>query len=47
MSGCAALRPVRRALSEAGALAVASVIVGVSTGFTVGFYEYFAYRANW
>jgi len=34
-------------LSEAGALAVASVIVGVSTGSTVGFYEYFAYRANW
>ena len=34
-------------LSEAGALAVASVIVGVSTRVYLGFYEYFGDRANW
>ncbi len=37
----------RPRLRTAGAAAVASVICGLSAAFTVGFYEYFAYRAGW
>lgn len=38
---------LRRRLSRAAAAVVASVAIGVLAGLTIGFYEYFAYRADW
>lgn len=38
---------LRRRASRATALFTVSVAIGVLAGVTVGFYEYFAYRANW
>lgn len=38
---------LRRRASRATALFTVSVAIGVVAGLTVGFYEYFAYRANW
>jgi hypothetical protein len=38
---------LRKRLSERTAFVIASLVLGVSAGITVGFYEYFAYRANW
>ncbi|MFO1518923.1 MAG: hypothetical protein U1F57_04560 [bacterium] len=35
-----------RKLSEKMAALLASLIIGIASGFTVGFYEYFAYRAG-
>ena len=37
----------RRRMTPVSAAAVVSVGIGVLAGITVGFYEYFAYRANW
>jgi hypothetical protein len=36
-----------RALRPAAALALAGLLTGVAAGITVGFYEYFAFRADW
>lgn len=38
---------MQRTWSGVTALGLSSVVVGVAAGITVGFYEYFAYRANW
>lgn len=38
---------LRRRMSPATAAVVVSVTVAVMAGFTIGFYEYFAYRADW
>ena len=38
---------LRRRLDPLRAAAIASLIVGLGAGITVGFYEYFAYRAGW
>ena len=37
----------RRQMSRVAAAAAVSVSIAVFAGLTVGFYEYFAYRANW
>lgn len=37
----------RRRMSRMVAAISVSVSIGVAAGLTVGFYEYFAYRANW
>jgi hypothetical protein len=36
-----------RALRPARALGLASMLIGMAAGITVGFYEYFAFRADW
>lgn len=38
---------LRHRASRATAVLTVSVAIGVLAGLTVGFYEYFAYRANW
>jgi len=38
---------MRRRMSPATAAVVISIAVAVMAGFTIGFYEYFAYRADW
>ena len=38
---------LRSRMQPRGAALVASIVIGVSAGITVGFYEYFAYRAGW
>ncbi len=38
---------LRRGWSGATALGLSSLVIGVAAGITVGFYEYFAYRASW
>src|SRR4051812_22459644 len=38
---------VRRRMKASAAAIVASFVIGASAGVTVGFYEYFAYRAGW
>lgn len=37
----------RRRMTVTAAAAVVSFAIGILAGITVGFYEYFAYRANW
>jgi hypothetical protein len=34
-------------MKASAAAIVASLVIGASAGVTVGFYEYFAYRAGW
>jgi hypothetical protein len=38
---------LRRRMPPAAAAVVVSIAIGLLAGVTVGFYEYFAYRANW
>ena len=38
---------MRRRMSPVTAAVIVSVTVAVMAGFTIGFYEYFAYRADW
>jgi hypothetical protein len=38
---------LRHRLSPRAAGIIVSVTIGIMAGLTVGFYEYFAYRANW
>jgi hypothetical protein len=38
---------LRRRVSRLRAATLASIVVGIGAGVTVGFYEYFAYRAGW
>lgn len=38
---------LRSRVPAAGAAALASIMTGIGAGVTVGFYEYFAYRAGW
>jgi hypothetical protein len=34
-------------MTVTAATAVASAVIGIGAGITVGFYEYFSYRAGW
>jgi hypothetical protein len=38
---------LRRRMSRAASAVTVSIAIGLLAGVTVGFYEYFAYRANW
>ena len=38
---------LRRRIESRPAAVIASVAIGIGAGITVGFYEYFAYRAGW
>ena len=38
---------LRGRMSQASAAWTVSILIGLFAGVTVGFYEYFAYRANW
>jgi len=38
---------LRKRLGDSTAAALASVLVAIGAGITIGFYEYFAYRAGW
>jgi hypothetical protein len=38
---------LRHRMKASAAAIVASLVIGASAGVTVGFYEYFAYRAGW
>jgi hypothetical protein len=38
---------LRSRMHPRAAAIVASIVIGISAGITVGFYEYFAYRAGW
>jgi hypothetical protein len=38
---------LRRRMSQLTAAVVASTVVAIQAGITIGFYEYFAYRADW
>src|SRR5207249_6268330 len=38
---------LRARLGRRGAAGVSAIAIGIGAAFTVGFYEYFAYRAGW
>ena len=38
---------LRRRLGPGGAALAASIVIAFAAGITIGFYEYFAYRAGW
>lgn len=38
---------LRNRMNDATAAVIASIIIAVGAGVTIGFYEYFAYRAGW